>query len=72
MNQNEELIQKRKFTEEKELKSYRSMIYHPDYNLHQTFSRKYFQLLQAIQKNDLASIGKLTEKNLYREFNAGI
>jgi len=32
----------------------------------------YINLLQAISSNDLEKIGKLTERNLYREFNAGI
>ena len=32
----------------------------------------YFQLLKAVQNNDLTDIAKLTEKGLYREFNDGL
>jgi hypothetical protein len=56
-------------SQKSDIQSWQAFLDVPEFNLRHKFVTMYYDLLKASAENDLEKIGKLCEKNLYREFH---
>ena len=68
MNENQKLIERNPNTDQDDLIVWQAMIENEEMKVGEKIRTMYFDLLKSIVDSDLIKIGKLCEKNLYREF----